>query len=392
MQSSPLKVYLDYNASTPCDPEVFDIFQGVSREFYGNPHASEHAWGWEAEEVIEAAKEDVALCINALPDEIIFTSGASEANNLAIIGVGTAAQLSESTKNKIIVSAIEHKCVLQAARHLRDLFGFEVAVIPVSKYGVVNLNVLKEEVDENTLLVSIMAVNNEIGTYQPLNEIGRICKKNNAIFHVDAAQAGYLDIDVIRDNIDLLSLSGHKVYAPKGVGVLYLNQDVLLKPCPLIHGGGQQGGFRSGTVSPALASAMAKAIFLAKESRSIETLRLEHLKGLFLKELLSLNLSFQINGSIEKRHPGNLNIQLHGVDAQALILRLQPRIALSTGSACNSVEIKPSYVLKAIGMTSEQINNSIRLSFGRFTTEEDLMGAAEQIAREIRAMDPAFKL
>ncbi len=386
MLSNDLRIYLDYNSSTPCDPEISDIFQHVNSYIYGNPHASEHAWGWDAEEIIEVAKADVASFINALPDEIIFTSGASEANNLAIIGTAIAAKLKKDPKNKIIVSAIEHKCVLNAAYHLRDLFGFEIAVIPVHKSGIISLKTLEEEIDRNTLLVSIMAVNNEIGTCQPLIDIGRLCKKHNTIFHVDAAQAAYLDIDVIHNNIDLLSLSGHKIYAPKGIGALYISQDVRIKPSPIIHGGGQQNGFRSGTLSPALTASIAKAVCLVMENKDSEISRLLKLRDTFLHELMNLKVSFQINGDFKKRHPGNLNVQFHGVDVKALIMRLQPRIAVSTGSACNSGEIRDSYVLKAIGLTGKQIESSLRIAFGRFTTEKEVLEAAVQISNEINVM------
>jgi len=386
MQDKDLRIYLDHNASTPCDPEIANVFQEVNSKNFGNPHSSEHAWGWDSEKIIDDAKSEIASFIDALPDEIVFTSGASEANNFAIIGTATTARLKKITKNKIIVSAIEHKCVLNSAYHLRDLFGFEIIIAPVNNLGTIDLNFLNKEIDNNTLLVSVMAVNNEIGTYQPLSDIGQLCCKHGAVFHVDAAQAAYYPIDVVRDNIDLLSLSGHKLYAPKGVGVLYINQDITVRPTPIIHGGGQQGGFRSGTLSPALSASMAKAVSLITSNKEAEIAKLLLFKKLFLKELTKQGISFKINGDINNRHPGNLNIEFHNINARTLIMRLQPRIALSTGSACNSGEIENSYVLKALGLSDKQIESSVRIAFGRFNTEDEVISAAEQIYNEIKAM------
>ena len=393
MPDKTFKIYLDNNASTPCDPEILDIFQRVSKEIIGNPHSSEHAYGWEAEKVIGESKEKIASFINALADEIIFTSGASEANNLAIIGIATAAKVKGRNRNKIIISAIEHKCIFSAVQYLYDLFGFEIVVVPVNNLGVIDLDFLEKEIDDNTLLVSVIAANNEIGTYQPLFEIGELCKRYNTIFHVDAAQSAYLPIDVVESNIDLLSLSGHKMYAPKGIGVLYINQDISLKPMPIIHGGGQQGGFRSGTLSPALSASMAKAVDIITKNRESEAVKFLSLKNMFLNELKNEGISFKVNGNEANRHPGNLNIQFTGVDARTLILRLQPSIAMSTGSACNSGNIENSYVLRAIGLSDEQIESSVRVSFGRFNTEKDVAFAANQISKEIKIMlEPSWNV
>ena len=252
--------------------------------------------------------------------------------------------------------AIEHKCIFSAVQHLHDLFGFEISVVPVNNLGVVDLEFLEKEIDDNTLLVSVMVANNEIGTYQPLFEIGKLCKRYNTIFHVDAAQSAYLLIDVVESNIDLLSLSGHKMYAPKGIGVLYINRDISLKPIPIIHGGGQQGGFRSGTLSPALSAFMAKAISIMMEDRENEIDKLLLLKEIFLNELKNEGISFKVNG------------------------------ALSTGSACNSGNIETSYVLKAIGLSDGQIENSVRISFGRFNTKEEIVYVANQISEESKSM------
>lgn len=380
-------MYLDNHASTPIDSKISDLFQSITKNsIIGNPHSSEHQYGWRAEAIVSEALDSISLYLNCLPDELVVTSGATEANNLAIIGMAMSARLKNSSKNKIIVSAIEHKCVLNAAQHMHDLFGFEVVEAPINSDGLINMTSLAALVDEATLLVSCMAVNNEIGTVQPIAEIGDLCRTVGATFHVDAAQAAYSNLDVVDQNIDLLSLSGHKIYAHKGVGILYINSDMPLKPTPIIHGGGQQGGMRSGTLSPALCASMAKGLELLDECKADEINHLQSLRTLFLATLDQAQVRYTINGSMSQRHPGNLNLQLHGVDASTLIMRLQPRLAISTGSACNSGVIQGSYVLKALGLTSKEISQSVRLGFGRFNTEDEAILAATMIVDEINHM------
>ncbi|MBP6862205.1 MAG: cysteine desulfurase [Neisseriaceae bacterium] len=377
-------MYLDNHASTPTDSKIIDLFQSITKNpLISNPHSSEHQYGWQAEAIVAEALDSISLYLNCLPDELVVTSGATEANNLAIIGMAMSARLKNNSRNKIIVSAIEHKCVLNAAQHVHELFGFEIIEAPMTPGGLISMTSLASLVDEETLLVSCMAVNNEIGTVQPIAEIGHLCRTVGATFHVDAAQAAYTDIDVVEQNVDLLSLSGHKVYAHKGVGILYINSDMLLKPTPIIHGGGQQGGMRSGTLSPALCASMAKGLELIDEYKAEEINHLQSLRTLFLVTLDKAQVRYTINGSMSQRHPGNLNLQLHGVDASTLIMRLQPRLAISTGSACNSGVIQGSYVLKALGLTAEEISQSIRLGFGRFNTEDEAVSAANMIVDEI---------
>ncbi len=380
-------MYLDNHASTPCAPKIIELFQSISSNLsIGNPHSTEHRYGWDADKIITQAQTDIADFINALPEEIIFTSGATESNNLAIIGSSLSAHLKKSTRNKIVVSAIEHKCVLNAAQHAKDTLNLEIAELPVNHHGIIDLQILENLLDTETLIVSVMAVNNEIGTVQPLQKIGALCKKYGCIFHVDAAQGIYSNLDVVENHIDMLSLSGHKIYAPKGIGLLYINQDMQMQPTPIIHGGEQQYGMRAGTLSPALCACMAKAIKIISDCKNDEIANLQEMCAIFLATLKTNNVSFAINGSMEYRHPGNLNLQLHGIDAGVLITRLQPHLAISTGSACNAGVIKNSYVLNAIGLDSEAIESSVRIGFGRYNTKSEVVNSATMIADEMGVM------
>lgn len=339
-------------------------------DVYGNPHSSEHAFGWEANKAIERAKTQVASFINALDDEIIFTSGATESNNLAIIGTAYAA-LQSSKKRTILVSAIEHKCVLGAARFTEKL-GFNVKKIPVQRDGQINLDALTKMIDNDTLLVSVMATNNEIGVNEPLTVIGDMCKNNDVIFHVDAAQGAFANIDVIDTQADLMSLSGHKVYGPKGIGALYISQQSNIKPQPIIYGGGQQDGFRSGTLCPFLVAGIGAAFDIMKKEKDEEANHDRKLRTILLDGLKDIFPSLVLNGSLENRHPGNLNVTLPNVDARQFIFNLQPAIAFSTGSACTSGITEPSHVLRAIGLTTAEADASFRMTIGRFTTEDDV--------------------
>lgn len=363
-------IYMDYQASTPLDARVLDKMLPYMTTKYGNPHSSEHSLGWNANNAVENAKMMVADYINALDDEIIFTSGATESNNLAIIGMGYTA-LEKSKRRTILVSAIEHKCVLGASRFL-ERFGFCVKKIPVKEDGLVDLELLKQLLTDDVLLVSTMATNNEIGVNQPLEKIGALCKANNSVFHVDAAQGAYANIDVVENHIDMLSLSGHKVYGPKGVGALYISQESELKPTPIIRGGGQQGGYRSGTVPTFLVVGMGEAFSLMKHLKNQEVPYISELRDKLLKGLKDKFPNAKINGSMLYRHPGNLNITLPDIDARDMILSLQPKLAFSTGSACTSGIQEPSHVLKAIGLTTEQAEHSFRITVGRFSDLDDV--------------------
>lgn len=380
-------IYLDNNAMTPCDPELVELMsQSLLNKKLANP-SSTHAFGWAANKIYEAAKERVADAYNALPDDVVFTSGASEANNHAILGTVQAAVLSRSKRRKILVSAIEHKCVLNAARHAEELFCFELAVIPVLEDGRIDLSALKQLLNEEVLLVSVMAVNNEIGTVQPYSEVGRMCREVGAIFHVDAAQSAYEEIDIIASNIDMLSLSGGKFYGPTGVGVLIIDSMLDLKPVPLIHGGLQQAGFRSGTIPLYLCEAMSFAVNKMVELRGKERRRLEGLRALLIENIRRLDVQFCINGSMEYRHPGNLNISLLGYANDLVVQRFQPDFAVSTGAACNAGEIQQSYVLSALGLSSCRVNSAIRIGIGRFNTEQEVLLFAEHLVKVLKGID-----
>ena len=372
------RIYLDYQASTPLDARVLDKMLPFMTTEFGNPHSSEHSYGWNANNAIENAKAMVAEYINALEDEIIFTSGATEANNLAIIGTGYTA-IEKSKRKTILVSAIEHKCVLGAARFL-ERFGFSIEKIPVKKDGIIDLDAFNKLLTDDVLLVSTMATNNEIGVNQPLQDIGILCKEKGAIFHVDAAQGAYANIDVVENNIDMMSLSGHKVYGPKGIGALYINQNSTLKPTPLIRGGGQQNGYRSGTMPTFLVIGMGEAFNLMKDLKKVEAQYIIDLRAKLLNGLKANLPNIKINGTMDNRHPGNLNIMLAECDARNIILSLQPKIAFSTGSACTSGIQEPSHVLKAIGLSTNDAEHSFRITVGRFTDDDDILHAIELIS------------
>lgn len=374
-------IYLDYQASTPIDKRVFEKMIPYMISDFGNPHSSEHAYGWAANEAVENAKKSIATYINALDDEIIITSGATESNNLAIIGCGYAAMNSISRKT-ILISAIEHKCVLGAARFL-EKFGFKVHKIPVLKSGIIDINSYKKLLNDDVLLVSVMATNNEIGVNQPLSIIGELARSYGAVFHVDAAQGCYMDLDVIKNNIDFMSLSSHKIYGPKGIGALYINQASTIKPLPIILGGGQQDGYRSGTIPTFLAVGMGAAFDLLSDLKDDEIIRLRNLRDVLLKGITKLNKNIKVNGGFQSRHPGNINITLPNKDARQLIFSLQPYVAFSTGSACTSGIQEPSHVLKAIGLTTEEAERSLRMTVGRYTTMEDVKSVLQLLSAQL---------
>ncbi len=348
------------------------------KEKFGNPHSSEHSLGWVSNSAIEKAKTQIASYINSLEDEIVFTSGSTEANNLAIIGIGYAA-LEKSHRRKILVSSIEHKCVLGASRFLQR-FGFIVEKIPVKTDGIIDTDIFKSLLSDDVLLVSVMSTNNEIGVNEPIAEIGQLCRENNILFHIDASQGAYMNLDVLHTNADFMSLSAHKIYGPKGIGVLYINQSAALKPLPLIHGGGQQNGYRSGTLPTFLIVGMGEACSIMQNNKVSEKTRLKCLRDTLYSGILKTFSHAQLNGHIQNRHPGNLNIKISDLDAKQFILSLQPHLAFSTGSACTSGIIEPSHVLKAIGLSTEEADSSFRMSVGRFTTDDEVVKALEIIA------------
>jgi cysteine desulfurase len=365
-----MPIYLDYQATTPIDRQVFETMLPYMTEIYGNPHSSEHSLGWAAEKAIEQAKSQISDYINSLEDEIIITSGATESNNLAITGLGYTA-LEKSNRRTILVSAIEHKCVIGASRFLEKL-GFKVQKIPVDNNGLINIEYFKTMLSDDVLLVSVMATNNEIGVNEPIAEIGKMCKINGIVFHVDASQGAYTNIDVIENHVDLMSISAHKIYGPKGIGVLYISQHSILKPMPIIFGGGQQNGYRSGTLPVFLVVGFGEACSIMNKVRKEEAEKLFLLSNQLYNGLQKICPLIKINGNRNNRHPGNLNITLPHLDSKQLITLLQPKLAFSTGSACTSNNIEPSHVLRAIGLSSEETDRSFRLSVGRFTTTEEI--------------------
>ena len=385
-------IYLDYQATTPCDPRVVEAALPYLTEHFGNPHSRNHIYGWEAEAAIETARKQIATLINANPSEIIFTSGATESNNLAIKG---AAQFYKSKgKNHIITCITEHKCVLDACRHLEQ-DGFEVTYLPVQKDGLVDLNVLKAAIKPNTVLVSIMAVNNEIGVIQPLADIGKICREHGVFFHTDAAQAvGKIPLDVEAMHIDMLSVSGHKLYAPKGVGALYVRKRPRVRLTAQINGGGQERGMRSGTLSPFLCVALGAACEIANNEMTFETARIVKLRDFFWKKLSDALPEIYINGHTLQRIPGNLNISFAYVEGEGLMMGIK-NLCLSSGSACTSASLEPSYVLYALGVEDEMAHTSLRIGIGRFTTEEELDVAANSIissVNRLRDMSPLYEM
>lgn len=385
-------IYLDYQATTPCDPRVVEAALPYLTEHFGNPHSRNHIYGWEAEMAVESARAKVAEIINANPSEIIFTSGATEANNLAIKG---AAQFYKCKgKNHIITCVTEHKCVLDACRHLEHE-DFHVTYLTVQKDGLINLEDLKASITPNTLLVSIMAVNNEIGVIQPLEKIGDICRENNVLFHTDAAQAvGKIFIDVEAMKIDMLSISGHKLYAPKGVGALFVRKRPRVRLKAQINGGGQERGMRSGTLSPFLCVALGKACEISFQEMEFENARLTELRNYFWNKLKEALPDVYLNGHESQRIPGNLNISFAYVEGEGLMMGIK-NLCLSSGSACTSASLEPSYVLHALGIEEEMAHTSLRIGIGRFTTTEELEIAADSIinsVKRLRDMSPLYEM
>lgn len=371
------RIYMDYQASTPADPRVVEAMAPYWTGMCGNPHAADHAFGWAAESAVEEARARIAELIGVDADEIIFTSGATESNNLAILGIARAAR---AGRRRIIISAIEHKCVLAAAR-AAAAEGCEVTIVPAGSDGIVDPDAVSATIDRSVALVSVMTINNEIGTVQPLRDIAAICAKAGAVFHTDAAQAlTVLPLDPVDAGIDLMSLSAHKAYGPKGIGALFVRRDLPIRPRPILHGGAQEGGLRPGTLPTPLCVGFGEACRILAEERKSDVLHAKKLRNRLLEGLRTLAPNLAINGAREPRHPGNLNVQFPGLEAQLLLHRLQPMVAASTGSACTSGKPEPSHVLCAIGLSPRATEASIRFSIGRFTTEADIDKALSAIA------------
>lgn len=387
-------IYLDYQATTPCDPRVIDKMLPYLQEIFGNPHSRNHPYGWEAEAAVEAGRQQIAATVGADPREIIFTSGATESNNLAIKGVAYYLRAQNpQARPHLITTRIEHKCVIESFRTLEQE-GFQVTFLPIQPSGLIDLAQLEKAITPQTCLVSIMAVNNEIGVIQPLKEIGALCRQRGVYFHTDAAQAlGRIGISVNDMNIDLMSLSSHKVYGPKGIGALYVRRRPRVRLKPLFSGGGQERGLRSGTVPPFLCAGFGYAAFLAETEREAETQRLHQLQTRFLQRLHDNLEEIRLNGDSVHRIPGNVNISFFGVEGEGLMMGMK-ELALSSGSACTSASLEPSYVLHALGI-GDEAHTSLRISFGRFTTQEELDTAADLIIRAVkrlRAVSPLWEM
>lgn len=389
--NSAAPVYLDYQATTPTDPRVVEAMLPYFSTLFGNPHSRNHRFGWDAEEAVERARGEIASIIGASSKEIIFTSGATESNNLALKGV---AHFYGDKKRHIITSVTEHKCVLDSCRHL-ELEGFRVTYLPVQKNGLIDLEALRNAIADDTVMVSIMAVNNEIGVIQPLEEIGRLCHERGVFFHTDAAQAvGKIPLDVGAMHIDLMSISGHKVYGPKGIGALYVRRKPRVRLEAMMSGGGQERGMRSGTLPTPLCVGLGEACRIAKEEMGAEAERLHALRNRFMGTITRELPEVYLNGDLEHRIPGNLNLSFAYVEGEGLMMGIKD-LAVSSGSACTSASLEPSYVLRALGVEEELAHTSLRLGFGRFTTEAEIDYAAERIiaeVRRLRQMSPLWEM
>lgn len=375
-------IYADYQATTPIDSRVLAKMEPYWGNSFGNPHSSDHVIGWRADSAVREAAKAIASTIGSDDNEITFTSGATEANNLAILGL---ARHTANSRRRILVSAIEHKCVLGAARELSSNEGFTIETISVDCDGFLDLNKLEKRLDDDVLLVSVMAVNNEVGTIQDIPTISGLVRSHGVLFHCDAAQAPCaMDIGNLATYADLISLSGHKMYGPQGIGALYIRHGVHDRVEPLLYGGGQQDGLRSGTVPLPLCVGMAAASEIIVAEGCDERKRIARQRDMFIALLREIGFPIAINGpSSDQRHPGNANVRFDGFDAHDIIASLQPKLAASTGAACSSGIPEPSHVLRALGLTTEQSESSIRFSFGRFTTDDEIRNAASLVGNAI---------
>ncbi len=391
MDTTPhFPIYLDYGATTPVDPRVVDAMVPWLAENFGNPASRSHAWGWTAEEAVEKARAQVAALINADPREIIWTSGATESDNLAIKG---AAQFYKGKGKHLITVKTEHKAVLDTMRAL-EREGFEVTYLDVLENGLLDLNVLKAAIRPDTILVSVMFVNNETGVIQDIATIGDICREKGIIFHVDAAQAtGKVEIDVQTLKVDLMSLASHKSYGPKGIGALYVRRKPRVRIEAQMHGGGHERGMRSGTLATHQIVGMGEAFRIAKEEMAKDYAHAKALQQRMLNGLKDIEQVF-VNGDLEHRVPHNLNISFNFVEGESLIMGIKG-LAVSSGSACTSASLEPSYVLRALGRSDELAHSSLRMTFGRFTKEEDIDYAVKSIrenVNKLRELSPLWEM
>ena len=385
-----LPIYLDYSATTPVDPRVAEKMIPYLVEKFGNAASRSHSFGWEAEAAVEEAREEVARLVNADPKEIVWTSGATESNNLAIKG---AANFYSGKGKHIITVKTEHKAVLDTCREL-ERQGFEVTYLDVQENGLIDLDVFKAALRPDTILVSVMFVNNEIGVIQPIAEIGEICRDKGIIFHVDAAQAtGKVEIDLAALKVDLMSFSAHKTYGPKGIGALYIRRKPRVRLEAQMHGGGHERGFRSGTLPTHQIVGMGEAFRLAREEMAVENKRIGALRDRLLKGISDIDHVY-VNGDLEHRVPHNLNISFAYVEGESMLMAVKD-LAVSSGSACTSASLEPSYVLRALGRDDELAHSSIRFTIGRFNTEEEIDFAVKLLHEKIgklRELSPLWEM
>ena len=386
-----LPIYLDNNATTPVDPRVFEAMTPYFLEYYGNAASKSHAFGWKAEEAVDYAREQIAALIGANEKEIIFTSGATESNNLALKGVF---EMYAAKGNHIITVSTEHKAILDTCKHLEKL-GAEITYLPVGSDGMLQVSQVKEAIKPNTILVSVMFGNNELGVIQPIREIGKVCKEAGVLFHTDATQAvGKIPVDVMADGIDLMSFSAHKMYGPKGVGALYVRRkNPRVKVTAQMDGGGHERGMRSGTLNVTGIVGFGKACEICRLEMSTESVRLQQMRDRLENALLKLEESY-VNGNREHRLPHTSNISFKFVEGEGLMMGIKD-IAVSSGSACTSASLEPSYVLKNLGLDDELAHSSLRFGLSRFTTEEEIdytINCVTEAVNKLRDMSPLWEM
>ena len=390
MTTPHFPIYLDYGATNPCDPRVVDAIIPWLREHFGNPASRSHAWGWEAEEAVEKAREQVADLIGADPREIVWTSGATESNNLAIKG---AAHFYKSRGKHLITVKTEHKAVLDTMREL-ERQGFEVTYMDVQADGLINMDALKAAIRPDTILISVMFVNNEIGVIQDVTAIGNLCREKGIVFHVDAAQAtGKVEIDMTQLPIDLMSLASHKTYGPKGIGALYVRRKPRIRLEAQMHGGGHERGMRSGTLPTHQCVGMGEAFRIAKLEMAQDNAKARALHDRLINGLSDMEQVF-LNGHATQRVPHNINMSFNFVEGESLIMGIKG-LAVSSGSACTSASLEPSYVLRALGRSDELAHSSLRMTIGRWTTEEDIDYAIKTIRENVaklRDLSPLWEM
>lgn len=384
------QIYLDYAATTPLDPEVLEIMTKVMHDEYGNPASRSHAYGWRAEKLVEEARGQVASLINADPREIIFTSGATESDNLAIKG---AAHFYNKKGKHIITCKTEHKAVLDTCRQL-EREGYEVTYLEPNQEGIIELDILKDAIREDTILISIMHVNNEIGVIQDIQSIAKLTREKGIIFHVDAAQsAGKVPLDVQNMDVDLISISGHKLYGPKGIGALYVRRRPRVRLEAQMHGGGHERGMRSGTLATHQIVGFGKACQIAKERLQSDLERIKQLREYFWDNLKDIE-AIKVNGHPTQQYPGIFNVSFNYVEGESLIMGLK-NLAISSGSACTSASLEPSYVLRALGLNDELAHSSLRFSIGRFTTKEEIdiaVKSVREVVGRLRELSPLWEM